>query len=185
MRVGKSCKLDFPNQNNEPTRMEQEKTFREELQTCQEIDLRDNRGKRHLMWLVLLSLTLGLLRKRDGNLSSLHRSMVNAHDELCDFLGIDKEAAVSRSQLPVLLQKVNLPCFEQLLFKHYGIKLSKEEKAWFSGDDKELRGSIEKGDKRGTVLVQLVRQSDRTVLGQRYYEGQKESEKPTLRKLIK
>ena len=165
--------------------MEQEKTFCEELQNCKEIDLRDNRGKRHKMWLVLLSLTLGLLRKRDGNLSSLHRSMDNTHDNLCNFLKIENEGVISRSQLPLLLQKVNLECFEKLLFKHYGIELSEEEKSWFSGDGKELRGSIEKGDKRGTVIVQLVRQSDKAVLGQSFYEGKKESEKPTLRKLIK
>lgn len=181
----KSCKLDFANQKQRYTHMEQERTFCEELQKSNEIDLRDNRGKRHNMWLVLLSLTLGLLRKRDGNLSSLHRSMVNKHKELCNFLKIDNERVISRSQLPILLQKVNLECFSGLLFNHYGIKLSQEEKEWFSGDGKELRGSIEKGDKRGTVIVQLVRQSDQAVLGENYYEGKKESEKPTLRNLIK
>lgn len=165
--------------------MEQERTFCEELQNCEEIDLRDNRGKRHKMWLVLLSLTLGLLRKRDGNMSSLHRSMKNTHTDLCDFLNIENEGVISRSQLPVLLQKVNLECFERLLFKHHGIKLSEAEKSWFSADGKELRGSIETGDKRGTVIVQIVRQSDKAVLGQRFYEGKKESEKPTLRNLIK
>jgi hypothetical protein len=165
--------------------MEQEKTFCADLQTCEELDLRDNRGKRHKMWLTLLGLTIGLLRKRDGVLSSLHRSMVNTHDELCNFLNIDNEGVVSRSQLPILLQKVNLKYFEKLLFKHYGIELTENEKAWFSGDGKELRGSIETGDKRGTVVVQLVRQSDGIVLGQQFYEGKKESEKPTLRELIK
>jgi predicted transposase YbfD/YdcC len=165
--------------------MGQEKTFCAELQNCKAIDLRDNRGKRHKIWLVLLGLTLGLLRKRDGNLSSLHRSMVNTHDDLCNFLGVEKEGVISRSQLPILLQKVKLECFEKLLFKHYGIELSEEEKSWFSGDGKELRGSIETGDKRGTAIVQLVRQSDKAVLGQSFYEGKKESEKPTLRNLIK
>jgi len=165
--------------------MGQEKTFCEELQNCTELDLRDPRGKRHEMWLVLLSLTLGLLRKRDGNLSSLHRSMVNTHDDLCNFLNIDNEGFISRSQLPILLQKVNLECFESLIFNRYGIELSEKEKEWFSGDGKELRGSIETGDKRGTVIVQLVRQSDTAVLGQNFYEGKKESEKPTLRALIK
>jgi len=165
--------------------MEQEKTFCKELQDCKEIDLRDNRGKRHKMWLVLLSLTLGLLRKRDGNLSSLHRSIANTNNDLCNFLKIENEGVISRSQLPILLQKVNLLCFEKLLFKHYGIELSEEEKSWFSGDGKELRGSIETGDKRGTAIVQLVRQSDKAVLGQNFYEGKKESEKPTLRDLIK
>ncbi|MFT6480221.1 MAG: hypothetical protein ACI9V1_002853 [Spirosomataceae bacterium] len=72
--------------------MEQETTFCQELQNDTAIDLRDNRGKRHKMWLMLLGVTLGLLRKRDGCLSSLHRSMVNKHDEeLCDSLGIGSD----------------------------------------------------------------------------------------------
>ncbi len=163
----------------------QETTFYEQLQNCQDLDLRDNRGKVHDMPYVLLGVTLGLLRKRDGNMSSLHRSMSNTNEELCIFLGIDIQKIISRSQLPRLLSKVNLKAFEQLLFDNYGIALKEEEKRWFAGDGKELRGSIEKGDKRGQAIVQLVRHGDREVLGQSFYNGKKESEKPCLRELIK
>ncbi|MFT6205417.1 MAG: hypothetical protein ACJA1O_003036 [Spirosomataceae bacterium] len=38
--------------------MEQETTFCQELQNDTAIDLRDNRGKRHKMWLMLLGVTL-------------------------------------------------------------------------------------------------------------------------------
>ena len=76
--------------------MEQETTFCQELQNNTDIDLRDNRGKRHKLWFVLLNLTLGILRKRDGSLSSLHRSIVNKHDELCISLGIENERVISR-----------------------------------------------------------------------------------------
>lgn len=165
--------------------MGQEKTFYEELQKSKDLDLRDNRGKRHKMSFVLLSLTIGLLRKRDGFLSSLHRSMVNTHEELCNFLNIENERVISRSQLPILLERVNLCCFEKLLFDYFKIELSESEKTWFSGDGKELRGSILRGDKRGSAIVQIVRQSDRAVLGQDFYDGTKESEKPTLCDLLK
>ncbi len=163
---------------------EQTTTLYKQFQNCSDLDLRDNRGKRHNLAFILLGLLLGLLRKRDGSLSSLHRNMVNNNEAICVFLGIDTQPVVSRPQLPLVLQKVNLRVFEQLLFDTYKIELSDQEKQWFAGDGKELRGSIEKGDKRGEALVQLVRHQDRSVLGEGYYNGRKESEKPCLQDLI-
>lgn len=163
----------------------EETTFYEELQNCLELDLRDERGKLLDMPFALIGLTISLLRNRDGNLSSIHRSMKNKNQELCSFLRIAEKTVVSRSHLSILLQKVNLSVFETLLFKRYGIELSETEKQWFSGDGKELKGSIEKGDKRGDAIVQLVKHDDREVLGQSFYNGKKESEKPCLRQLLK
>lgn len=163
---------------------EQETTFYEKLQDCPNLDLRDVRGKIHNLAFILLGLTIGLFRKRDGCLSSIHRNMVNKNGELCFFLGIDNQKVVSRSHLPIVLQKVNLSVFEQLLYETYKIELTQEEKSWFSGDGKEMRGSIESGNKRGEAIVQLVRHEDRAVLGQAYYNGDKESERPCLRQLM-
>lgn len=162
-----------------------ETTFYEEIRTNTALDLRDNRGKYHNLGLVLLGLILGLLRNRDGCLSSLHRSMENTHSRLCLFLGIEDQRVISRSHLPKLLKKVNLSEFESILFRYYGIELQEEEKEWFAGDGKELRGSIKRGDKRGEAIVQLVRHSDREVLGQSFYNGKKESEQPCLQDLLK
>lgn len=162
----------------------QETTFYQQLQSHLGLDLRDKRGKRHCLAFILLGLTIGLLRKRDGKLSSIHRSMVNTNLSLCNFLNIEQQEVVSRPHLPRVLPKVNLAVFEQLLFNYYGLELSDEEKQWFAGDGKELRGSIEKGDKRGEALVQLVRHDDRNVLGQGRYNGTKESEKPCLQGLL-
>lgn len=162
----------------------QETTFYEELQKQPGLDLRDNRGKRHNLALVLLGVIIGLLRKRDGNLSSIHRSMENNQEKLCTALRIDNENVVSRSHLPRILAKVNRGAFEQLLFQYFKMELGEEEKKWFAGDGKELRGSIEKGDKRGEVSVQLVHHEDGAVIGQAFYNGTKESEKPCLQQLI-
>jgi predicted transposase YbfD/YdcC len=162
----------------------QKKTFYQQLQNCPGLDLRDNRGKRHDLAFVLVGLTIALLLKRDGNLSSIHRSLVNKGSELCTFLGIDNQRVVSRGHLPVLLGKVQLSVFEELLFRNYGLRLSGTEKEWFSGDGKELSGSIESGDKRGEALVQLVRHKDGAVLGQHRYNGDKESERPCMRELL-
>ncbi len=165
--------------------IKQETTFYERLQNREGLDLRDNRGKRHDLAFILLGVLIGLLRNRDGHLSSIHRSMVNTHHQLCRQLGLKIEATVSRAQLPRVLAKVQLSKFESLLFDHYGLRLSDKEKEWFAGDGKELRGSIAKGKRRGEALVQLVRHKDGAVLGQSRYDGQKESEKPCLVNLIK
>lgn len=62
-----------------------ETTFYEQLQNCPDIDLRSNQGKRREVSFILLGITIGLLRNRDGNLSSIHRSMKNKNEELCFF----------------------------------------------------------------------------------------------------
>jgi len=163
---------------------EQETTFYEDLQKLEGLDLRDNRGKRHDLAFILLGVFISLLRGRDGNLSSIHRSMVNLHEDLCLLLNVSIPKAISRAQLPRILAKVNLSKLEDLVFTHFKITLDAEEKQWFAGDGKELRGSINKGDKRGEVLVQLVRHEDGGVLGQTYYNRKKESEKLALRDLL-
>lgn len=164
--------------------MIQRSTFYEELQNSERLDLRDNRGKRHNMPFVLLGVAISLLRKRDGTLSSIHRSIRNKHEEFCAFLGLTDQPIISRSHLPILLSKVNLKEFESLLFKHYQFNLDTQQQSWFATDGKELRGSITKGSKRGEVLVQVVEQETREVIAQSYYSGKKESEKTCVQELL-
>lgn len=162
----------------------QKTTFYERLQSCPELDMRDTRGKRHDLSVVLIGVCLGLLSNRDGNLSSLHRHMVNTYPKLRAHLGLSQPKAVSRSQLPLILRDVNLPVFEQLAFECYGIMLSEGERHWFSVDGKELRGSILKGDKRGEAVVEAVGQREGRAIGQVFYNGTKESEIPAVRDLL-
>lgn len=187
MSAKKVINLIFRNKfNNElHSHKMQETTFYEQLQSCKELDLRDSRGNHLNLAYILVGLTIGLLRKRDGCLSSIHRSIKNKNKALCSFLNIDKQRVVSRSHLPTILKKVCLVTFERLLFDNYGIQLNEGEKSWFAGDGKELRGSILKADKRGEAIVQLVRHEDQEVLAEGFYNGKKESEKPCLREVIK
>lgn len=164
--------------------MRQETTFYKDLQKSEALDLRDNRGKRHDLSLVLTNLVVALLRRRDGTLSSIYRSMKNMQKHLCKAIGIENKPVVSRSHLPILLSKVNVELFADLLLTHYGIELSQDQRQWFAGDGKELRGSINKGDRRGEVSVQIVAHKDRSVVAQRFYNGTKESEKPCLSALV-
>lgn len=162
----------------------QSNTFYEQLKDCKELDLRDNRGKTHCIGLVLIGVLIGLCRNRDGVLSSIHRSVKNTHSQLCHYLQIEYSAPISRAQLPLVLKKIDVTHFSKLLLLFSGIELNDEEKQWFAGDGKELRGSIVKGEKRGDVVVQAVSHHDRTVYGQAFYNGQKESERPCIRQLL-
>jgi predicted transposase YbfD/YdcC len=159
-------------------------TFFELLQTNTEIDLRDIRGRRLSLPLFLTGLILALLRNKDGNLSRIHRSMVNTHNDLLLLLNIDNEKVVSRSHLPILLKKVNGKAFSDLNFTHFRIELSTEIQEWFGIDGKELRGSILAGHTRGEAIVPIVRHSDKSVLAQGYYNGSKDSERPTIANLL-
>ena len=162
----------------------QSNTFYKQLKDCKELDLRDNRGKTHCIGLVLIGVLIGLCRNRDGVLSSIHRSIKNTHSQLCHYLQVEYGTPISRAQLPLVLKKIDVTQFSKLLLLFSGIELSDEEKQWFAGDGKELRGSILKGEKRGDVVVQAVSHHDRTVYGQAFYNGQKESERPCIRQLL-
>jgi predicted transposase YbfD/YdcC len=157
----------------------QSNTFYEQIKNCQGLDLRDNRGKIHSLEFVLLGVIIALYRNRDGVLSSIHRSMVNMHDALCRDI-----VPVSRAQLPIILKKVNSKTFNDVVFMFLGVNLTDEENQWFAADGKELRGSIAKGDHRGEAVVQIVSHKDRSVHGQVFYNGLKESERPCVRQLL-
>ena len=159
-------------------------TFYEALQQCEGLDLRDNRGKVHAVELVLTGVLIALCRNRDGVLSAIHRSIQNTHAQLCTHLGITANPPISRAQLPLVLKHIDVQLFSELLFKFVGIELSKEEKQWFAGDGKELRGSILKEEKRGEAVVQLVHHDSGQVYDQSFYNGHKQSERPCIQQLL-
>jgi len=159
-------------------------SFYEKLQRCKGLDLRDNRGKRHELAIILLGVTLAILSNRDGKLSSIYRHLRKHHDKLLEFMDVEPRGCVSRSHLPLVLEKVSVKEFDRLLFESYGIKLSEKQKKWFAIDGKEFKGSIEKGAKRGEVVVQAVAHETGKTQSQDYYNGRKESEVKTARNLL-
>ena len=160
------------------------RSFFEKLQNADGLDLRDSRGKRHDLAVVLVGVTLAILSNRDGNLSSIQRHLENHYEKLVTVLGVAQKRAVSRSQLPLILEQVAFQVFDQLLFESFGIKLSAGEQKWFALDGKELRGSIEQGCKRGAAVVQAVSHENCQPVAQDYYSGEKESEVPIVRKIL-
>ena len=163
---------------------ENSRSFFEKLQSAEGLDLRDNRGKRHDLAVVLVGVTLAVLSNRDGCLSSIHRHLVNYYEPLVLALGVAKLRPVSRAQLPRILENISVLEFDNLIFSHFGVKLNEKERKWLAIDGKEMRGSIEAGEKRGEVVVQAVNQESGRTIAQNYYCGQKESEVPTVRKLL-
>lgn len=163
---------------------EDNRSFFEKLQNEKGLDLRDSRGKRHDLAVVLAGVVIALLSNRDGNLSSIHRHLKNHYERLVACLGVEKKRAVSRAQLPLILARVSVSLFDKLLFENYGVRLNEAERLWFAIDGKELRGSIESGCKRGEAVVQVVSHINRRVAAQDYYSGEKESEVPIVRKLL-
>ena len=159
-------------------------TFFSLLQNKEGLDLRDLRGRKLNLPIVLLGIMVALLRKKDGNLSSIHRSMKNTHNELLNVLNIVNEEVISRSHLPILLKKVNGAVFSSLIFEYFSIELDAKQKEWFGIDGKELRGSILACNTRGEAVVPIVRHQDKSVLRQGYYNGSKESERPTVLDLL-
>lgn len=162
----------------------QNTTFFEKLQQTKGLDLRDERGKRHDLAVVLVGVAIALLSNRDGNLSSIHRHLENHYEKLCEVLEIEPKRAVSRSQLPLCLEKVSVEVFDRLVFENWGVKLTSEERKWFAIDGKELRGSIVPGEKRGEAVVQAIAHERGTAAAQNYYSGEKQSEVPVVRALL-
>jgi len=159
-------------------------TFFQLLDQTPDLDMRDNRGKRHPLALVLTGLVAALCCGRDGNLSRLHRHMVNHFERLLDSPQLTGHKVISRAQLPILLAKVNGVRFAQLLFDWFGFSLDEDQKGWFALDGKELRGSIQPGHTRGEVCVSVVAHQGQQVVGQTYYSGTKESERVAVSHLL-
>lgn len=70
-------------------------------------------------------------------------------------------------------------------FIFLGTELNPETKKWFAVDGKELCGSIQKGDKRGEAIVQMINHEDGIAHAESFYNGKKESEIPCVRTLLK
>lgn len=78
--------------------MNKSTTFFEALHKDKELDLRDERGKRHKLSVILLEFVLGLLCHRDGNLSSIWRHMKFHHTEIVAELGLEEIVPKKRYQ---------------------------------------------------------------------------------------
>lgn len=163
----------------------EDNTFFQLLQQQTDLDLRDKRGQRHSMPLVLMGVLMAILAGRDGSLSSIHRYIVNQFDWLSAHFQPCAQHPISRAQLPRLLAFVNTQRFVSLVVKVYGLSLSAKEQSRLAADGKELRGSIASGCTRGMSCVSVVEQQSQLPVAQSYYDGRKHSERPAIINLLK
>ena len=115
--------------------------------------------------------------------------MVNHFEGFLEATQLTDHKVVSRAQLPLLLAKVNGVGFGRLLVEWFGFSIDEDQKGWFAVDGKELRavprpGSIQPGHTRGEVCVSAVAHGDQQVVGQTFYSGTKESERPAVSQLL-
>ena len=110
--------------------------------------------------------------------------MVNRFDALCSATQTWPDSAIPRAQLPILLFRVNGEVFARVLFAWFGLILSEEAKCWFTFDGKELRGSIQSGHQRGESCVSAQSHDSGQIVGQTYFNGTKESERPAVLRLL-
>jgi predicted transposase YbfD/YdcC len=148
------------------------------------LDLRDIRGKRHTLEVVLTGVVVALMSVQDGSLSALHRHMKNYYGDLCAVLGEACKRVVSRSQLPLILGMVRWETLNELILEHFGRQIFQQGTRWYSVDGKELRGSHELGHTRAESVVEVVDHEGHEIVAQTYYSGEKESEIPAVRELL-
>lgn len=144
------------------------RSFFVQLQKAEGLDLRDQRGKKHELAVVLTGVMLALLRNRDGCLSSLHRHLKNHYGRLMRALAWAPKTALSRAPLPRVLEQVAGAEFDRLLFENDGLQLTPQERQWFAVDGKELKGSIAKGATRGEAVVTAIAHATRQTQSQTY-----------------
>ena len=142
-------------------------------------DKRDNRGKRHELAFVLGGVVLAIIAGR-SSVSSIQRFIHNRLDWLRRVLGYREAAAVSRAQLPRILDKVDWPALNEILEGQWGIRLERRGQAWYALDGKTLRGVAGHQER---VLLAVSHQEGRTV-AQQPMSGPKESEITAARTML-
>jgi predicted transposase YbfD/YdcC len=144
---------------------------------------RDNRGKRHPLALVIAAFVLATLVGRQ-KLSSIHRFMRNRSDWLHELIQTPKVKPISRAHLPRLLDGLNWTVLNELIERCFGVQIqSHEPQKWVAIDGKALRGTLDAGEKQNLILA--VTHDTREVVAQAPQCGDKSSEIPVVRELLK
>ena len=146
-------------------------------------DLRDNRGKRHSLAFVIVGFVLATLVGRQ-KLSGIHRFIANRVDWLGELTQIEAAKPISRAHLPRLLDGLDWPVLNELVERCFGVRMECDgEGQWVAVDGKALRGTLDAGDKQNVILA--VAHDTREVVAQARQSGDKSSEIPEVRTLLK
>lgn len=110
--------------------------------------------------------------------------MQNRINWLREMTGYENAELISRAHLPRFLDRLDWDTLHDLIEKHFGIHIECDEnKEWVAIDGKTLRGTVKGGDKQSVVLA--VTHESRKVIAQARQTGNKSSEIPVVRNLLK
>jgi predicted transposase YbfD/YdcC len=146
-------------------------------------DQRDNRGKRHSLVFVIVGFVLATLVGRQ-TLSGIHRFIANRVDWLAKLTQTEAVKPVSRAHLPRLLDRLDWPVLNGLINRCFGVRMECDgARQWVAVDGKALRGTLDAGDKQNLILA--VSHDTREAVSQARQSGDKSSEIPEVRTLLK
>jgi len=146
-------------------------------------DPRDNRGKRHSLAFLIVTVVFSILLGR-SKVSSIHRYMTNKIDWLREVTGFEEATVISRSHLPRMLAKLDWQDLNGVINQCFSDKTAQIiEDEWIAIDGKVMRGTLKSGDKQ--AIVHAVSHESRMDVAQAQQVGDKSSEIPVVRDLLK
>jgi predicted transposase YbfD/YdcC len=179
--ISRSKKMTTISSLNETELTENYKKFINEINKLP--DTRDNRGKKHSLSFLIISVVFAMLSNR-SKVSSIHRYMKNKLNWLRETTGIENATLISRAHLPRMLAGINWEDLNLLIYECFSTKIIHSiENEWIAVDGKVLRGTLKSGEKQG--LVHAVSQDSRIDVAQARMVGDKSSEITVVRDFIK
>jgi len=146
-------------------------------------DTRDNRGKRHSLVMLIVSVVFAILVNR-SKVSSIHRYMENKIQWLREITGIHDATVISRAHLPRMLAKLDWVALSVIINECYGEEIKTLiEDEWISADGKVLRGTLKSGEKQ--AIIHAVSHESRIDVAQACQAGDKSSEITVMRQFMK
>ncbi|NOR79378.1 MAG: ISAs1 family transposase [Methyloprofundus sp.] len=146
-------------------------------------DTRDNRGKRHSLVFLIVTVVFATLMGR-SKVSSIHRYMTNKIDWLREVTGFEDATVISRSHLPRMLTRLDWQDLNAVIHQCFDEKTAQIiEEEWVAIDGKVMRGTLKPGEKQ--AIVHAVSHESRIDVAQAQQVGDKSSEIPVVRELLK
>ncbi len=114
-------------------------------------DTRDNRGKRHSLEMLIVTVVFATLVSRT-KVSSIYRYMDNKIQWLREITGIHDAQVISRAHLPRMLAKIDWVALSMVINECYGEQVKDLiQNEWVSADGKVLRGTLKSGEKQAII----------------------------------
>lgn len=146
-------------------------------------DTRDNRGKRHSLVVLIVTVVFATLVNR-SKVSSIHRYMDNKIHWLREITGIHDATVISRAHLPRMLAKLDWVALSIVINDCYGEQMKALiQDEWMSADGKVLRGTLKSGEKQ--AIIHVVSHESRIDVAQARQAGDKSSEITVMREFMK